>query len=139
MHKVINNPDINEFDLNEALGVFFNRNLLETFSIWECRNDKWMREKSKNVRYCREFCLFGVFVIIQFYVFCHQTSCYFHIMLNTTRNQLYFFLRALWRGKHKQLDDVKNICCDNEIILCTIIIIIVVQKIIIFIKYILQC
>ena len=49
MHKVINNPDINEFDLNEALGVFFNRTLLETFSIWECRDDKWMREKSKNV------------------------------------------------------------------------------------------
>lgn len=29
MYKVVNNPDINEFDLHEALGVFFNRKILE--------------------------------------------------------------------------------------------------------------
>lgn len=60
MHKVKNNPNINEFDLSEALGVIFNRNLLETFSIWECRVDKWMREKCKNILIGCEFCLFEV-------------------------------------------------------------------------------
>lgn len=58
MHKVKNNPNINEFDLSEALGNIFNRNLLESFSIWECRVDKWMREKSNNVLIGCELCLF---------------------------------------------------------------------------------
>lgn len=43
---MVNNPDIDEFDLNETLDVFFNIKLLETLSIKECRDDKWMRGKS---------------------------------------------------------------------------------------------
>lgn len=57
MHKVINNPDINEFDLSEALYVFFNRKLLETLSLWECRDDKWMIEKSKTFDTVNLVCL----------------------------------------------------------------------------------
>lgn len=44
---MVNNPDIDEFDLNETLDVFFfNIKLSETLSIKECRDDKWMRGKS---------------------------------------------------------------------------------------------
>lgn len=37
---MVNNPDIDEFDLNETLDVFFNIKLLQTLSIKECRDDK---------------------------------------------------------------------------------------------------
>lgn len=44
--------------------------------------------------------------------FCHQTSFYFHKMLYTTRNQLYFISRALGEGKHSRQLMLKN-SCDN--------------------------
>lgn len=45
MHIIINNPDVIEFDLNEALDVFIIRKFILETCIWENGDDNWMKKK----------------------------------------------------------------------------------------------
>lgn len=106
--------------------MFFNRKLLETSGIWECRDAKWMRGTSQTVLIlCILFvwsawynitCLASNFILF-------SDNAKYHLILAL------FYLDGIGGRGALSLPDVKNISCDNDQIFCTVIIIIE-QKII---------
>lgn len=64
MHIIINNPDVIEFDLNEALDVFISRKFILETCIWENGDDNWMKKKKKTrtiLKIVNVSCLFKVY------------------------------------------------------------------------------
>lgn len=63
MHIIINNPDVIEFDLNEALDVFIIRKFILETCIWENGDDNWMKKKKTRtiLKIMNASCLFKVY------------------------------------------------------------------------------